>query len=247
MKIEQLTADKCELKFMPSGNRTINSKKVSQIKLSVQQYGIIRGLVVIKTNLFNKDKKYHHYIADGQHLFLAVQALDRLNELPIFVVECEFSTIVEIIDFVSTINAAQSQWKLLDYVGAYASTNQITDYNVLLSKFQKYGISLVLTAAIYGGSTCSRTAQLLKRGQFKIVDESRGDEIAKIIQDIVPIFGRANSVPLEYFTKHFYHWYNSVNYNHEKFLKLIKDNTNELLVLGEQGVESVLNKYTEYK
>lgn len=238
-----LMADNLDLRFMPAGNRVINPKSVGRLKLSMQRYGIVRGVIIIKTNLFSKDKTEYYYIVDGQHLYIAAEALGMLDKLPVFLTDCKFETVTDIINYVSTLNSSQTPWTLVNYVAAFASTNQLIDYNILYNKYLKYGIPLSIISMIYGGSSASRAPQLIKNGLFKVVDEKKGNHICEIIQDIIPIFGKANSTQLQYFVRHFYNWYGSVTYNHEQFLRVLKDNTRELLVLGEEGLEVVFNQY----
>jgi len=227
---------------MPQGNRDLSSSRIEKLKHSINEYGILRDVIVINTDVFGgKTKRY--YIVDGQHLYMACSALGFLDDLEFKVCKKKFKSISEIVDFVSTLNTTQTPWKLTNYIDAYASTNLHLDYNKLIQKRIRYNLSYTLLAMIYGGTSNSAASNMLKRGKFKFVDEAKGDEVTKIIQDIVLIIGRSNSMTLNRFTIAFYNWYNSVHYDHEKFLSFIKDNVDKLLVLSPEGIEELLKKF----
>lgn len=231
-----------EIHFMPQGNRDLSSGRIDKLKHSINEYGLLRDVIVIETNLFGgRTKKM--YIVDGQHLYMACTALDILDELQVKVCKKKFETISEIIDFVSTLNTTQTPWNLSNYINAYASTNMHLDYNKLIQKRIKFGLSYTLLAMIYGGVSNTAASNMLKRGKFKIVDEQKGDEVTKVIQDIVLIIGRSNSMTMNRFTVAFYNWYNSVNYDHQKFLEFIKSNVDKLLILNPEGIEELLKEY----
>lgn len=230
-----------DIHFMPQGNRDLSSKQIQKLKHSINKYGILRDVILIKTSLFGGKSKY--YIIDGQHLFMAVESLNMLEDLEYKVCKYDFKSISEIVSFVATINSSQTPWKLQNYIEAYASTNLHLDYNKLIAKRIRYNLSFTLLAMVYGGLGQSAASNMLKEGKFKFVDEEKGDKVVKILQDVILLIGRSNSMTLNRFTTAFYNWYNAVNYDHKKFLKFIKKNIDRLLVLNPEGIELLLKEY----
>ena len=235
------TVKNLNVNLMPLGNRTIYSQGIQTMKQSIMEYGIIRPLVLFKTDLFGDKTKL--YIADGQHLFMACNGLNKLKDLPYILCKKKFKDVQEIVQFVGILNSTQRGWRLGDYVGAYASTNQNLHYNTLENKHQKYGLSYGLTAMVYGGYSFSSGTHAIKNGTFEINDVKRADKICEILQDIVLFFGRRNSTQLASFTLSFYHWYSPDNYNHSHFLSYLKKRKEDLVVLDSEGITHFLQEY----
>lgn len=234
-------ASHIKIEFMPVGNRVVNQKAVKAIKESIQLNGILRQVILIRTNLFGQGNKY--YIADGQHLYYACQSLNILKDLSYVICKRKFNNIQEIVEFVALLNATQTPWKLEEYVNAYASTNQFIDYNILISKRNKYNLSYQLLSMIYGGLSSITGPQMLKDGKFKIVNESKGDELAIRMQDICSIFGRTNTSILKEFAMAFYYWSNAVEYNHKKFIQYVIENKEKLSLLERNKISEILINY----
>ena len=226
------------VKLMPFGNRVIDQKQVNYLKSMISTHGITRTLVVVYTNLFGEG--YHNYIKDGQHLFLACKALGIEDELFIVLDQYKYTMTTKVIVETASINADQKGWKLQDFVTAFSSTNQLLDYNILANKFLTYGLSIQLTAMIYGGLNAVSSSQMIRSGKFKIIDEAKGDEIAKILQDVVAVFGKTNYTLLRQFTFIFYSWFNNINYKHKKFIKHLKTNQEAISTMRGNQIEEML-------
>lgn len=229
--------------LMPFGNRSISSSGIHQMKHSIARYGIVRPLVLIKTTLFDPEGTSKLYIADGQHLFMACQGLNKVKQLPYIICKEKFSSVEDIVKFVATLNSTQRGWKLVDYVGAYASTNQNLNYNVLENKYQKYGLPYRMTAMVYGGYGAIPATDAIKDGSFVVHDQERGDKIAEILQDVILLFGRKNSTQLSSFTLAFYHWYAPDKYNHASFIKYLKGKLEDIVILDSEGAQKLLRNY----
>jgi hypothetical protein len=229
------------IRLMPFGNRNITQAQVKHLKQSIIEHGIQRNLQVVYTNVFGEG--WHHYILDGQHLYTACDGLNILDTLYCSIDLFNYTNPIEIVARVSEINSDQKGWRLADFIKAYASTNQLLDYNTLDNRYYKYGLSYQLSAMIYGGLSSTTSSQMIKRGTFKIIDLKRGDEICEILQDILSIFGRGNNIFLREFTFAFYHWYNSVNYDHFKFKEFIEEHSTTLSLLKANEMEIILQGY----
>ena len=236
---------KTELKLMPFGNRQINSRQVNLLKIKIRKSGIMRAIQTIYTDKFGEG--FHYYIKDGQHLFTACQSLEILEDLFIVVDKHQYKSSIEIVQDVASINSDQKGWRLGDFIYSYASTNQLLDYNVLSNRCTVYGLSYQLSAMIYGGLSSITSSKMVKSGEFKVLDVDKGDKICKILQDVVLIFGRSNNIFLRHFTFAFYNWFNSVKYNHHKFLLFIKDNKDKISLLKDNDIETFLQQYNKIK
>lgn len=229
------------LKLMPTGNRNINPQHVEELKQEINRAGLLRDIIVVKTDLFGKTG---YYIVDGQHLYMACIALDMLSELEYKLCKINFKTLPELVEYVASLNSKQKKWNLSNYIKCYSATNQMIDYNILVNKQITYNLGYQLTAMIYGGLTNVTSAQMIKAGKFKIVDSKKGDEIAKYMQDIkLNIIGSANSSVLRQFIKTFYHWYNAVDYNHEDFMNYLKNNIDKLMLAKRNGMNEIIYQY----
>lgn len=234
---KELKVSEMDIRLMPFGNRQVSQKQVRNLKNKIVKHGIQRNLQLIYTNLFGNG--YAFYIKDGQHLWMACLALGLIDELTYTVDKFQYNNSKQIVEAVADINSDQKGWRLPDFVDSFASTNDV-DYTILKSKYLKYGLSYQLTAMIYGGLSATNSAKMLKAGTFKIVNEQKGDSVAIIIQDVVLLFGRSNNIFLREFTFAFYHWYNSVEYNHNEFLEFIKENKDKLSLLKANQIELLL-------
>jgi len=241
MKSKVKSIKKEKVNLMPFGNRVINQKQVAHLKREIDKHGITRVLVVVYTNVFGEGWKY--YIKDGQHLYLACLALGIEDELFMIIDQHTYKNVTEVVTGTASINADQKAWKLNDFVNAFAATNQAIDYNILTSKFIKYGLSIQLTAMVYGGLSAIYASKLIRSGEFKIVNEKKGDKIAKILQDVEIVFGKTNYTFLRVFTLAFYNWFNSVDYKHKKFIKFLKTNKDTIVLMKGNEMELFLQKY----
>lgn len=211
-----------DLHMMPAGNRTIKNSVLAKLKKSIQQYGILRSVVVVKTDLFNEGVKY--YIADGQHLYVSCQALNVLAQLHIIVVKRKFASIHDLVEFISVLNTTQSPWRLADFIEAYAGTSVYLSYNKLKAKRMEYNLPYSLLAVIYSGLGKKQSSDAIKTGQFRVVNEPKSDQVAQYMLDLIPVFGRTNSTALTNLAHVFYGWIDLSCYQHSKFKKFILKN-----------------------
>lgn len=231
------------LHFMPSGNRTVKPSLVTKLKKSIKEYGILRSVVIVKTDVFGEGMKY--YIADGQHLFMSVQALNMIKDLNVIEVKRRFNSVQEIVEFVSVLNTSQSPWRLSDYIGAYASTQHYLSYNVLIAKKKHYKLSFNLLAMIYGGLSKKEAANLIREGQFRIKDEIKGNKVSDIIVGLIPVFGRVNSTALYNLAAAFHDWYNPSQFDAMEFKSHVAQHVNKLSNFNEEQMIKFLADYSK--
>ena len=238
--IQPLSKIKRNIKFMPLGNRDVSASHIQKMKDSIYKYGIIRCVVLISTKLFN-DKEKTYYIADGQHLYLACESLNLKNELHAIIVDDEFTSIDSIVNFVSQLNSTQKGWRLLNYIGAYASTNEFLDYNFLQNRILKYNLGTVTTAMLYGGYGSNPASRAIKTGQYTNRGNiAHADKVAEYLQDMILIVGRRNSSVVQNLAMAFFHWYNEESYNHQEFLEILKNKIEYFRTNDEDGIRGLL-------
>jgi hypothetical protein len=245
--IKQLMASQIGCEFMPQGNRAISNSHVNKLKRSIQDYGILKGIVLIKTNMFGVGATNieRFYIADGQHLYTAASTLGRLHELPVHVIEKSFKEVSEIVELVAKLNSTQSNWKLINFIGAYAGSGNV-HYGTLLQKTGQYKLSPITCAVIFGGTTHTTAAKRIKEGTWKtIINMERANEIASYLEDIIPTFELSTyGRTLELFTFYFGQWYAPNIYDHVKFKKYLQKNILILKEGNQQHIESLINSFT---
>lgn len=239
-KIQPLNKIKRNIKFMPLGNRDVSANHIQNMKDSIHKYGIIRSVVLISTKVFN-DKEAAYYIADGQHLFLACEGLNLKDDLHAIIVEKEFTDVDAIVHFVSKLNSTQRGWRLLDYVGAYASTNEFLDYNFLQNRILRYNLGTVTTAMLYGGYGSAIANNAIRTGQYKNRKNiQHADKVAEYLQDMILIVGRRSSQTVQHLAMAFFHWYDEASYNHQEFLKILEDKVDCFRNTDEDGIRNLL-------
>lgn len=224
---------------MPVGNRDIDYRKVAKIKLSMQMYGITSGITLIRTDVFDSTMRY--YAADGQHRYEAARALNMLDRLPIFIVQKEFRSIPEIIQFVATLNTTQKSWTLVNFVEAYCSVDA-KEYIFLRDICNTYNISYPIGMLLCGWSGNGPGYNSFKDGHFKVRDMEKTRKVFSYIQDCFGVLEICDSRPMSYFAEQFYRWYNDSTYDHAKFLKFLKRNKLAFKLLKRDGIYAKLQE-----
>lgn len=240
------------VEFMPVGNRKVRNAQVKELMKSIEEYGIIRDLVVVKTKLFDIDSKQaKHYIADGQHLFTAASRLNRLDELGIKVVVKEFNNILELVSFISTLNTTQSTWKISDFIDAYSSTHKMPAYTRLKEKRVEYNQQLSYTTLgiIYGVESRRTITDTIKDGSFNIVSGLKGDDVAQLVMGVQDLFGRLNSRSLYHLSYVLAEDFSRERFLKHTFQKYVEDNILTLMKIdSERQMRDALAGYhRDYK
>lgn len=169
-----------QLEFLPF-NRKSNTRP-SLIR-SIEKYGIITPLIVLKTNVVIGSEKY--YIADGQHRYAAIEFLKK--DAPVFLIDKPFKNEADLVECVSMLNSEQLSWSTQDYINAYASL-RLSDY-VFLNNIKSGNDIWTVTAlatvfTTTSASTGGRPLKRIKTGQFKITREIAGMETLNFAKEL---------------------------------------------------------------
>lgn len=177
-KIENLEIEK--LHRLPF-NREVKINHVTSLLNSMNEYGILRLPVIIRTTVFGKQKDY---IIDAQHM---VSALMKINKKTVDCIVVEENDVTKIIKTMAVLNNTASLWKLDDYINAYSYMPGKEDYRMLKIHHMSSGFNYSISATILSGSP-----QKIKSGGFKINCSDVDDITAKIIE-LSTIFNTNNS------------------------------------------------------
>jgi len=224
-------------------NREINPGHVTKMVSSIQKMGVIRPVVCVMTSCIENIKKL--YIIDGQHLFTGCIRIG--CEIPIITLYSESKE--EIIEWMAALNNSSKSWCLLDYIKVWKCLDGKEDYNVLLNSFNTYDLEINIIACCYNNIQigCSQS-KIIKKGEFKILDRKKGDEILKDGSDLFSVLkgNRESRDVIKYFMTAYVKWrYSTSSYNHSKFLEFLNKNKNvfESLVNSPKETNDFLNKF----
>ena len=152
-----------------SFNRPASSRKT--LINSINKYRVITVLNFIKTDLISGEEEY--YIADGQNR--AKSIMNTNKDAPVFICETVFTTIAEIVNYVSLLNSLQVPWKADNYIKAYAELN-LPDYK-FLDSFKGATSWSLNTLAILFTSSNTKSLHSLKNGTYKANTKKEGLEV----------------------------------------------------------------------
>lgn len=130
---------------------------------SMRKWGFTVPIMVIKTKLV--DGKLKTYIIDGHNRVKTAEFLD--IKYFAFYVEQEFTSIVEIVEYIATLNNSQHPWGINDYVRVYSKVG-FDHYQQLIKVRADWPYSFYTLAMLLsnrpGGVTDALTS-----GSFKIM------------------------------------------------------------------------------
>ncbi len=207
-------------------NRPIVPSHVTKLASSIELMGIIRPVVVAKIPFIGNDV----YIIDGQHLYMACIRLG--VEIPYVFIEVQDK--LHLIEQIAKLNASSKNWILDDYITAWSSINE--DYKVLGETKKIYDMEVSYIASIFMERTNSSSGgyitNIIKRGEFKIMDHIRGIQTLDICTEVLGILPRmdryANRTFLSTFLDKYRAW--GKVYNHKVFIEFLKKNKNKLIL-----------------
>ena len=210
------------LSYLAGINRPINPSQVTKLAESINKMGNIRPIVVANINFING--KLTKYIIDGQHLF---NALIR-NNLPIEYVTINVKDTVELVETIALLNSSSKSWTLLDYITSWTVVSD--DYKKLLKYYNIYDFQLsflagVLMNKLYRASDGgSHITKFIKRGEFKINNESISIDILDKLTDVLKIIPRLNRQENTFLCIEYVNFLkiNLSKYNHKRFLDNLK-------------------------
>ena len=134
---------------------------------SMNEFGFIGTIDLIYTDLFSEGDekgKYFLYVPDGQHRVITAMQLGLTVDAKVH--QHKFTSIPEIVKFVSSLNSTQKAWSPMDYINCYVSL-EMQEY-ITLIKVTKGCAFTVSTIALmlYGFRSKSNVANSLKNGEF---------------------------------------------------------------------------------
>lgn len=207
------------LSLLAGINRPITPGQVTKIAESINKMGNIRPIVVaIISFITGKPTKY---IIDGQHLF---NALIR-NNLPIEYVLIEVTDVKDLVEKIALLNSSSKSWTLLDYITSWTAVSN--DYKKLLHYYHVYDFELSFLATVLMNKRVNKTAggdsisKYIKRGEFKISEESKNVDILNKLTDVLKIIPRLNRQENKFLCSEYVDFLriNFSKYDHKRFLE----------------------------
>lgn len=183
MKLQNANIERLEIEKLHRlpFNREVKMKHVTSLLNSMSEFGILRLPVIIRTNVFGRQKDY---IIDAQHM---VSALIKINQKTVDCIVIEENDVTKIIKTMAVLNNTASLWKLDDYVNAFAHMPGKEAYNLLKIHHLSTGFTYTVSATILAGSEKN-----VKKGTFKI-NCSDADDITSKVIELSSIFNTNNA------------------------------------------------------
>lgn len=208
MKLQNANIERLEIEKLHRlpFNREVKMKHVTSLLNSMTEFGILRLPVIIRTNVFGRQKDY---IIDAQHM---VSALIKANQKTVDCIVVEENDVTKIIKTMAVLNNTASLWKLDDYVNAFAHMPGKEAYNLLKIHHLSTGFNYTVSATILAGSE-----KTIKKGLFKI-NCSDADDITSKVIELSSIFN-TNNVKFQRASIMFLR--SAKNLNYKKFLQQI--------------------------
>jgi hypothetical protein len=226
----QWMGGRAKFNYLNGINRGITPAQVTKLAESVTKMGVIRPVIVADLDFITGRKET--YIIDGQHLFNALLRLDQ--KVPYISVEIKNKE--ELVETIAMLNASSKSWTLLDYVVAWGSLK--SDYVKLNKLFETYDFELGIIAGIMSnrGDANESVLRSIKRGTFKIVDESANMQIMKDLTDLFNVIPRMNRFENRYVCSEFVKFVRSKGsrYHHETFIKNVKKNRDKFIAATQE-------------
>jgi len=220
-------------------NRIVIPSHVTKVSGSVEKYGTLRPVIMIRTSCIDGVKR--NYIGDGQHLF---HSLIRLGwDIPYVVVEID--NIKDVVKFIAYLNASSKSWILADYVKSFKSYDE--NYVKLNKYLNVYDIELSILAGILSNLTIQRgsvATQRIKNGDFVIQDEEKNVKILNQLTDVLKIVPRMNRYENRYLCSEYVNFIRTegCDYNHQDFMKNLAVNR-EKFILATQEQEKLSDMF----
>ena len=206
-------------------NREIRSEHVEKLVKSIRTMGIIRPVIICKTNVIEGEMK--NYIIDGQHLATACER----EKLPIPYVTIKCENEIDIVEQMGMLNNSSKSWALIDYVNAYKFC--FMDYMKLLKFKNLYNLELNMVAALCTNHySLVKNSQTIKTGTFTITN-SKAAQMCKEFSEIFLMINNVDRGIKFAFLNAFMQSYNKITQKsiinnlkkNLKQIKLISDNT----------------------
>ena len=223
IKIYPKTSSK-SFKLLTGINRDIIPSHVTKIAESVTSMGVIRPVVISKLDF--KGIKPGTYVIDGQHL---LHALIRLG-LDIPTVSISISNQEELVEKIAMLNASSKSWQLMDYVQSWKCIHE--DYVILDKYFNTYDIEVrTIVACLNDRPEGADLSKLIKKGQFRVVNEKNGKMWLDSITDILKLTPRMDRWSNRKFVGGLLQVIRSKSYDHTVFHSYIKRNKDKITLV----------------
>ena len=189
-------------------NRPVNRTLVNKLKDSMRKYGILSAITV-----YENEKEC--LVVDGQHRWTAASELG----LTIPAISIGWDAMDAIVEM----NTIQVNWTMsnfVDFFSAHKNPEISKAYKALREKKEECVPALTYSslAKIYGKPF---SGVAFKKGQWRMIEEERGDQFVKQLDDLVKYLPYAYSARFIYaYTDAAYH----ESYNHKRMIKKFKQN-----------------------
>jgi hypothetical protein len=206
-------------------NREIRSEHVEKLVKSIRTMGIIRPVIICKTDVLEGEMK--NYIVDGQHLATACER-EGLS-VPYVNIVCKDE--IDIVEKMGMLNNSSKSWALLDYVNAYKFC--FNDYMKLLKFKNLYNLELNMVAALCTNHySIVSNSQSIRTGEF-IITNNKAELMCKDFSEIFLMINNVGRSVKFSFLNAFMQSYGKINQKtvvnnlrkYIKQIKLISDNT----------------------
>ena len=204
----QATDDHGQFKTI-KGNREIKRAHVNRLYRSMVEKPELTQYSPI---IVNKDNE----VIDGQHRLEAL----RKAGLPVHYIQAEGLNLKDI----QAMNSSSKTWSMLDYAKSYAAlgNKHYQKYLEFLDLYPKLGNFVIAT---YLSLNTSLSKIGFNDGKLKVEDEEKSHDLCRALLDIGKYNKDFNS---KVFSMAFKRIWSSENYDHERMLKKIKRQGNDL-------------------
>lgn len=232
LKMKQITGDlsikylkpnsKKGFSFLAGINRPVNPDHVNKLAASVRKMDNRRPVLVAKISFITG--KPETYIIDGQHLYTVLLKLG----VKIAYSALEIKNKRDLVEQIAMLNNSSKSWSMLDYVTAWASIEP--DYVKLNSYREKYNFEFSILASVLAGKIGvfgGKINQLVKRGEFKVVNEYHAVKLLNWMTDVMSVLPNASRYETKYICAEFLTFVtNCPDYKdeHQNFIKALKKN-----------------------
>jgi hypothetical protein len=217
-------------------NRSVIPQHVTKMAESIEKMGIIRPIVISQLDFICGTPE--NYIIDGQHLYHACMRLG--YDVPY--VEIDIADSVDLAEKLALLNNSSKSWSMRDYIKVWACVEK--DYIKLNKYFNIYDIELSQVADVLMNQQCrfslggTSISSCIKKGEFRINDESRGVFLLDCITDALKVVKRMDRMSNKLFIASYVNFINTCNsYGHAKFIANLKLNKDKFKMVTQDPEE----------
>ena len=235
VKFLKLTGSK-GFALLAGTNRDIIPNHVTKMCNSIDKMGVIRPVVVATFDFLTGAPET--YIIDGQHLYHACMRLG--YDVPYS--EITVTDSVDLAEKLALLNNSSKSWSMHDYIKVWSNIE--ADYIKLNRYFNIYDIELSQVADVLMNQQCrfslggTSVSPCIKRGEFRINDETRSVFLLDCITDALKVIIRMDRMSNKLFIASYVNFINSCNsYSHAKFIANLKLNKDKFKMVTQDPEE----------